>query len=456
MSEQCKCGQKALDAETIKKWELDHVLYPWQVQKGLNPLIVDRAEGNYFYDINGKQYLDFTSQFVYSNLGHADKRMVKAISDQVARLETASSPFATEPKAKLAKLIADVTPGDISKTYFSTSGAEANEGAVKLARMSTGREKIISRFVGYHGSTYGAMALSNDYRNWACEPSIPSVTRCLGPYCYRCPFGATYPACDLQCAKHVEDVIRFEGEKRVAGFISEPIVGANGIIVPPDGYWQKIREICDKYGVMLILDEVMTGFGRTGKWFACEHWNVVPDIMTMAKGVTSGYVPLGATSMRPHVAAAFENKQWVHGHTYSGHALGMAAGVAAIEIYKEDNMIENAAKMGEYLIDKVRELQDKHPSVGDVRGKGLFVGMELVKNRKTKEPIHDPWIEGPRTPTAKMKVLGKVMQEGVYCLPGQTSVLMMAPPLTVTKAEIDRAIAAFDVALALSDAEVTE
>jgi taurine--2-oxoglutarate transaminase len=200
----------------------------------------------------------------------------------------------------------------------------------------------------------------------------------------------------------------------------------------------------------------MTGFGRTGKWFACEHWGVVPDIITMAKGVTSGYVPLGATSMRPHVAAAFESKAWVHGHTYSGHALGMAAGVAAIEAYKEDHLIERAAELGAYLWDKVKELEEKHPSVGDVRGKGLFVGMELVKSRKTKEPIHDPWIEGPRTPTAKLKVLGKALQEGVYCLPGQTSVIMMAPPLTITKDEIDRAIAAFDKALVLSDEEVAD
>jgi len=298
------------------------------------------------------------------------------------------------------------------------------------------------------------MAISNDYRNWACEPSIPSVVHCLGPYCYRCPFGATYPSCDVLCAKHVEEVVRFEGrEKRVAAFISEPIVGANGIIVAPDGYRQRIREICNKYGMLLMVDEVMTGFGRTGKWFAIEHWDVVPDVIAMAKGITAGYVPLGATSMREWVAKAFESKQWVHGHTYSGHTLAMAAAVAAIEIYKSDGLIQRAAELGAHLMERAQELQEKHQSIGEVRGKGLFVGLELVKDRKTKEPIHDPWFEGPRPPTAKMRVLGQALQEGVYCLPRQTSVIMLAPPLTITKDEIDYAMDVFNKALAIADAE---
>lgn len=445
-----------LDADTILRWERAHVLHPWMSQRGLNPVVIDHAKGNYFYDRSGKQYLDFTSMFVFSNLGHGDDRIARAIGDQAARLETAASPFATEPKAKLAKLLAEITPGDINKSFFSTSGAEANEGALKLARMATGREKIIARYRAYHGSTMGAMALSNDYRNWACEPSIPSVIHCLDPYCYRCPFGATYPACDLQCAKHVEDVIRFEGEKRVAGFISETIVGANGIIVPPDGYWQRVREICDRYGVLLMVDEVMTGFGRCGKWFAIEHWGVVPDVITMAKGLSGGYVPLGATSMRPRVAEQFENNQWVHGHTYSGHTLAMAAGIAAIEVYREDGLIQRSAEMGEYLLQKALELQERHPSVGDVRGKGLFVGLELVKNRRTREPIHEALWEGPRPPSAKMKLLGKALEEGVYCLPGQTSVIMLAPPLAITRDEIDFAMEVFDRALPIADAEVRD
>lgn len=443
-----------LDADAIRSLEREYVLYPWMAQAGLSPLVLDHAKGAYFFDASGKRYLDFTSMFVFSNLGHGDERIASAIAEQARRLETAASPFATEPKAKLARLLAEITPGDLTKSYFSTSGAEANEGALKLARMATGRAKVISRYRGYHGSTMGAMALSNDYRSWACEPSIPSVVHCLDPYCYRCPFGATYPACDLQCARHVEDVIRFEGDKRVAAFIAEPIVGANGIVVPPDGYWQRVREICTKYDVLLMVDEVMTGFGRTGRWFAIEHWGVVPDVITMAKGVTGGYVPLGVTTMRPHVAERFEAAQWVHGHTYSGHTLAMAAGMAAIEAYKADGLVHRSAELGKYLLEKALELQERHPSVGDVRGRGLFVGMELVKNRKTREPIHEPLFDGPRPPTAKARLLAQALKEGVYCLPGQTSVIMLAPPLSITEDEIDFAMDVFDRVLPIADAEV--
>jgi taurine--2-oxoglutarate transaminase len=446
---------KRLDAENIIKYEKEHVIYPWVAQKAVNPVIVDRAEGSFFWDISGKKYLDFSSMFVFSNLGHTDKRVVKAIADQAGRLEAVSSHFATEPKARLAKLISEITPGDISKTFFSTSGAEANEGAIKVARFATGRQKIIARFRSYHGSTYGAMALTNDFRNWSTEPAIPGVVHCLDPYCYRCPFGITYPNCDLQCARHVEDVIRFEGgAKRVAAFIAEPVVGANGIIVPPDGYWQKVREICDKYEMLMMVDEVMVGFGRTGKWFAIEHWDVVPDVISMAKGITSGYVPLGATSVREKYSKVFEDVPYVHGHTYSGHTLAMAAGVATIEAYIEDKLVDNAARMGEYLKEKALELMDRHPSVGDVRGKGLFVGLELVKNRKTKEPMHDMMVEGPRPVTAKMKVLAEAMKNGVYCLPGVASVIMLAPPLNINKDEIDIAMGVFDKALCLADSEV--
>lgn len=447
--------QDVLGADTIRQYEKNHVLYPWATQKDVNPLVIDRAKGCCFWDTDGKKYIDFSSMFVFSNLGHSDDRVKKAVFEQADKLQAISVSFATEPKARLAKMIADLAPGDITKTYFCASGSEANEGAIKIARLVTGRQKIISRFRSYHGSTYGAMGLSNDFRNWAAEPAIPSVIHCLDPYCYRCPFGATYPNCDLQCAKHVEDVIRFEGgAKRVAAFIGEPIIGSNGIIVPPDGYWQIVREICNKYDMLLIDDEVMAGWGRTGKWFAIEHWGVVPDMMCTAKGVTSGYIPLGTTSVSEKVAAMIDNIPYIHGHTYSGHALAMAAGIATIEAYKEDNLIEQSAKLGDYLLEKAKELMDKHPCVGDVRGKGLFVGVELVKNRKTKEPIHDPYIEGLRPPTAKVKVLAEAMKNGVYCLPGIASVIMMCPPFCVTKDQIDYAIEVFDKALAIADAEV--
>ena len=258
--------ESSLDAETLSQYETEYVLHPWRVQKGLTRVIVDYAKGNYFYDTSGRQYLDFTSQLAFCNLGHGDERVVAAVREQAGRLFNATASFGTEPKARFAKLLAEITPGDIRKTFFSTSGAEANEGAIKLARLASGKHKIIARYRSYHGSTFGAMTLSSDPRGWACEPAIPGVVHCLGAYCYRCPFGAIYPNCDLLCAKHVEEVVRLEGgARRVAAIIGEPIAGANGVIDAPDGYWQRIREICDKYEIAMISDKMMTGFDRTDR-----------------------------------------------------------------------------------------------------------------------------------------------------------------------------------------------
>lgn len=446
--------QEAYDAETIRKYEAEYVLTPWTAQKGLNPFVASKAKGCWVYNAEGRKYMDFTSQFVFTNLGHCDDRVNAAIAKQAALLPSVNSQWATEPKARLGKLLAEVTPGDLKKSFFSTGGTEAVEGAVKIARWATGKQKVLSRWRSYHGSTMGAMAVSADYRNWCAEPSVPNALHILPPYCYRCNFGGTYPSCDIQCAKHVEDVIRYEGgARRVAAVIGEPIFGAGGVIVPPEEYWPMVRAICDKYEVVLIADEVMTGFGRTGKWFGMDNWGVVPDIMTMAKGINSGSVPLGATVVRPWVAEKFETTPYLHGHTYSGHALAMAAGVAAIEAYREDNLIEKAAKAGEYLMKKLKALQDNHPCVGEVRGKGLFCGIELVKNRQTKEPIHEALMEPPRPATSKMKFLGKCMEEGVYIMAGGASVIMICPPLAVTNAEIDFAMDVIDRNLAICDAD---
>jgi taurine--2-oxoglutarate transaminase len=366
-----------------------------------------------------------------------------------------SSPFASEPKARLAQLLAEVTPGDLNKTIFSTGGAEANEAAIKLCRLATGKFKIISRYRSYHGSTQGAMTVARDYRSWPNEPGIPGVVYALDPYCYRCPFGLEHPHCDLQCAQHIEDVIRLQGGRRyVAALIVEPIVGSNGIIVPPDGYMQRLREICDQHEVLLIADEVMTGFGRTGEWFACDLWGVVPDIMTMAKGITGGYVPLGATVVRQHIADAFDEEMLFHGHTYSGHELACAAGVRTIEVYKEDNLIQRAREMGQLLLTKAEELKEKHPAVGDIRGKGLFVGLELVKNRETKEPMVDYLEPLPRS-TVKHAVLAEAMRQGLYIMPGVSSVIILAPPLTITEDEIEWAASVLDDALVIADKETT-
>ena len=446
--------QEAYNAETIRKYEAEYVLTPWTAQKGLNPFVAAKAKGCWVYNPEGKKYLDFTSQFVFTNLGHCDDRVNAAIAKQAALLPSVNSQWATEPKARLGKLLAEVTPGDLKKSFFSTGGTEAVEGAIKIARWATGKQKVLSRWRSYHGSTMGAMAVSADYRNWCAEPSVPSALHILPPYCYRCNFGATYPSCDIQCAKHVEDVIRLEGgARRVAAVIGEPIFGAGGVIVPPEEYWPMVRSICDKYEVVLIADEIMTGFGRTGKWFGMDNWGVVPDIMTLAKGINSGSVPLGATVVRPWLAEKFESQPYLHGHTYSGHALAMAAAVATIEAYRQDKLIERAAQTGEYLMKKLKALQEKHPCVGEVRGKGMFCGIEIVKNRQTKEPIHEALMEPPRPATSKMKFLGKCMEEGVYIMAGGASVIMICPPLTITTEEIDFGLDVIDRNLAICDAD---
>ena len=446
-----------IDEETIRKFENDHVLHPWRSQKDYSPPVVERAKGNYFYDTKGRQYLDFSSQYVVTSLGHADERVVKAISEQAGRLPYVSHQFFTEPKARLARTLSEITPGDITKTFFSNGGAEAVEASLKVARLVTGRNKVIARYRAYHGSLYGALSLGMEFRTWPFEPAVPGVVHCLEPYCYRCPFGATYPECDLKCARHVEDIIiREGGAKRVGAFIGEPIFGPGGIIVPPDGYWQCVREICDKYDMLMICDEVMAGIGRTGKWFAIDHWDVVPDIMTMAKGITSGIIPLGATSMRKSVADAFEEQPFTGGHTYSGHTLAMAASSATLEAYIEDGLVERSAEMGKYLMGKLEGIRDHHPCIGDIRGKGLFCGVELVKNRKTREPVHEALMEPPRPVTAKMKIISKAMEEGLYIMAGAASVLMLTPPFTVTKDEIDFAVDVLDRALIIADKENTE
>src|SRR5438067_13529154 len=335
-----------------------YVLHSWSVQDAIAPIPVAGADGRHFWDYDGKRYLDFASQLVNVSLGHQHPKVVAAIKEQAERLCTIGPPMATEPRSTLARMLAEVTPGDLTMTFFTNGGAEANENAIKLARWYTGRHKIIARYRSYHGATGGAITLTGDPRRWAAEPGIPGVVRMFDPYTYRCPAGHPDPCPVCTGGPHLEELLQYEGAHTVAAVILETVTGTNGIIVPPDGYLQSIRETCDKYGILLIVDEVMAGWGRTGTWFGVDHWDVVPDIITTAKGINSGYVPLGAMTVRDHVYEAVKDRFFAGGLTYSGHPLACAAAVASIEAFREEGIVENAAAMGEVLHEELPRLAE--------------------------------------------------------------------------------------------------
>ena len=433
-----------------------HVLVPWTVQTAPRDRVITRATGPYFWDSYGQRYLDFSSQFVFSNFGHGEPRVIEAIAAQAANLVEVGSPFATEPRARAATLLAEVTPGDLNRVFFSTGGSEANEAAFKMARDITKRPLVCSRYKSYHGSTYGSLSLSGYSSGWSFEPGVPGVVHV--PVCdpYRCayaPAGGRCESCGEHCATELEQTLRNLGPERFGAIFLEPIPGSSGgVTVPADGYLQRVREICDRYGILLVADEVMTGFGRTGSWFACDHWNVVPDIITLAKGITGGYIPMGATVLRESLAATWDERPLLHGLTYTGHTLGCAAVVASIGVYRQDGLVERSREMGQYLLDKAVELMDRHLSIGDVRGKGLFVGIELVTNRQSKAPMLRGRDGGTASPTVKQQVLMQLMSEGIYNFNGLSpNVLVLAPPLIIARAQIDEAMAALDRALILAD-----
>ena len=444
--------------EDLDSYEVNHNFHSWSFQPSQSPLRVASAKGTRFTTDDGRERLDFSSCFVSHNIGHQDPRVVDAICEQARSLTSFAPSLSNQPRAILTKMLAEITPGDLSRSFISLGGAEANEAAVKICHQFTGRRKILTRYRTYHGGTAVSMSLSSgDARSWAQAPGGTDIISVPQPYCYRCMFGHQYPDCDLRCVTYIDEVIELEGGgDLVAGIIAEPVTGANGIIVPPPEYFPRLREVCDKWGVLLIADEVMSGFGRTGKWFAVNHWNVTPDIMTMAKGLTCGYLPLGATIAKTAIGDHFKTHFFHHGATYAGHALACAAALAVIPIYLSDHLIENAEKMGRYLLQKTMELRDKHPSVGDVRGLGLFVGIELVKNKKTREPIMklDARIRPGINP--KLAVGQKLSELGMMVMaanPG--NVIALAPPLIVTKDEIDEGVGLMDQALKVAD-EYTE
>ncbi len=439
----------AAEGQRIQREAKEFVLHSWSVQSQLNPLPVAGAEGRYFWDYEGKRYLDFASQLVNVSIGHQHPKIVAAIKEQADKLCTIGPPMATEPRSTLARMLAEVTPGDLSMAFFTNGGAEANENAIKLARWATGRQKIIARYRSYHGATGGAVTLTGDPRRWAAEPGIPGVVRMFDPYTYRCPAGHPDPCPVCTGAPHLEEILQYEGAHTVAAVILETVTGTNGLIVPPDGYLQSIREVCDRHGILLIADEVMAGFGRTGKWFAVEHWDVVPDIITLAKGINSGYVPLGAMVISQALSEWVQDKLFAGGLTYSGHPLACAAGVASIEAFREEGIVEHAAAMEPEFRAGLNALAEKHPSIGEVRGLGCFWGLELVKNRETREPLVP--FNGSGEAAAPVARLAKAaLERGLYLMT-HWNVIMVCPPLTVTSEELAEGLAILDDVLSIAD-----
>ena len=439
----------------ILSLSLKHTFWTWSAQSKVSPIPVKRAKGVYFWDVNGKRYLDFNSMVMCANIGHGDQRVIDAIIEQAIQLPFAGPPMATRPRAELGKFLAEITPESIDHFLFTLGGADANENAVKLARAFTGRHKILARYRSYHGATMGAIALTGDPRRLEWEPNLmPGVVHFLDPYRYRSTFHRTNPDIPendfcLDYLNHLEEIIQFEGPDTIAAIIIEPVTGTNGVIIPPEGYLQGIREICNRYDILLIADEVMSGFGRTGKWFAVEHWDVVPDLITMAKGLTSGYAPLGAVGMRKNIFEFFNDYKYQGGLTYNSHPISLAAAVANIKVIQEDGLINKSKENGIHLRHLLTELGEQHPSVGDVRSIGLFGVIELVRNRETREPMA---LYNKTSP--EMEQLRKYLLERGLYLYTHWQTILIVPPLCINPEQLEEGFSIINKALDQADKAV--
>ncbi|HEY3162179.1 MAG TPA: aminotransferase class III-fold pyridoxal phosphate-dependent enzyme [Vicinamibacterales bacterium] len=423
-----------------------HTISEWAVQGAVDPLVIDRAEGVYLYTPEGKRYIDFNSQLMSVNIGHSDRRVVKALQEQAEKLCYVAPGFmTTEPRARLGAKLAEITPGDIDVFFFTNGGAEAVENAFKIARAYTGRYKILSRYRSYHGATAAAMAATGEPRSWA-QPPLPGMIH----------FPDWYHGVDREddsaevALRNLEEMVMLEGPQTIAAIILESVTGTNGVLIPPNGYMQGVRALCDKHGIVMIVDEVMAGFGRTGEWFAINHWNVVPDLMTMAKGITSSYVPLGAVGMRRKIGDFFHDKMFPGGLTYSSHALACATALATIAVYEEDNLIERTKRMGTLMAELMADLAKRHPSVGAVRSIGLFGVIELIRNRKTRQPMAAFNAAAP-----EMAALGKFFrQEGLFTIV-RWNYFFTNPPLIITEEQLREAFGIIDRGLEITDKAVT-
>jgi taurine--2-oxoglutarate transaminase len=432
-----------------------HVFHSWSAQSTLNPLVVAGGEGAWFWDETGRKFLDFSSQLVNVNIGHQHPKLIAAIKEYADRLCTISPIHANDARSEAARLICELAPGDLNMVFFTNGGAEATENAIRMARVHTGRHKVLSAYRSYHGGTAAAIQLTGDPRRWGSEPSTTGIIKFWGPYPYRSQF---YSRSDVEeserALQHLEDVIMVEGANNIAAIVLESVVGTNGILVPPPGYLQGVRDICDRTGIVMICDEVMSGFGRCGEWFAVDHWNVAPDLICFAKGVNSGYLPLGGVIISDRISETFRQKPYPGGLTYSGHPLACASAVASINIFKEEKIVEHARHLGADVIGpELEKLKAKHPSVGDVRGLGVFWAIELVRDRETREPLVPFNASGPAAqPMADLAAACKAKNLWPFT---HFNRLHVVPPLVISDEEMRDGLAIIDEALDVADAFYT-
>ncbi len=439
------------DGASVKALDRAHVFHSWSVQGVLDPLPVASAAGSRFTDFDGNSYLDFASQLVNVNIGYQHPKMVAALQEQVGKLCTVQPSFANDARSEAARLIAELAPGDLDHVFFTNGGAEANENAVRMARGHTGRFKVLAAIRSYHGATAGAIALTGEPRRWENEPGMPGVVHFFGPYTYRSAFYASTPEEETErTLAHLREVVTLQGPQTIAAIILETVVGTNGVLVPTPGYLTGVRELCDEFGIVMICDEVMAGFGRCGEWFAVDHFGVVPDLITFAKGVNSGYAPLGGVIISEAIYQTYWDRYYPGGLTYSGHPLGSAAAVASINIFKEEGIVEHARRLGEETIGPaLHKLAANHPSVGEIRGLGVFWAIELVTNQKTREPLVPFNAKGAQAgPMTEIK--NACTSRGLWPMIAGNRV-HVAPPCVVTEDEIAFGMAVLDEALAVAD-----
>jgi len=429
---------------------LNHTLFSWSKQSGLDPVHVTRADGISLYDESGKRYLDFSSQLMNVNIGHNHAHVKDAITKQLDDVIYVFPGMTTDARGKLGKKLAEIAPGNVNKTFFTNGGADAIENAIKLARIVTGKHKIITKYRSYHGATYGAISAGGDPRKAPVDRDLmPGVVHVEDPYCYRCPWSQTLGSCAYECASHVERTILFEGPQNVAAILMEGESGSSGCIKYPPDYWKKIKEIADKYNILIIVDEVMSGFGRCGKWFAIENHGVQPDMIVMAKGLTSGYVPLGGVMVSDDIAAYFDDRPLPLGLTYSAHALACAAGLATIEVYENEDLLEQTNLKGEYLSQRLTDMKNQHPSIGDCRVSGLLACIELVSDQEKKIPMV-PWNAAPDQMAPMAPVITSLKEQGLFTFV-RWNYIFIAPPLTITQDQLDEGLQMISNAIALVD-----